>query len=243
MAENSAISWTTHTHNFWYGCTAVSPGCDHCYAEELMAHRYGKVEWGHGKDRVRTAPANWRKPYQWNRHAAMSGERPKVFTLSLGDFFDAEVPEEWRADAWTVIRETSHLDWLILTKRANLIAKRLPDDWGDGYQNVWLGTSVETMAQAWRVDHLRRVPATIHFLSCEPLLGPLNDLDLTNIQWVITGGESGARARPFDLDWARRLRDRCQGEGITYHHKQHGGRTPKANGCAIDGVEYKAVPA
>jgi protein gp37 len=242
VTEHSAISWTTHTWNPWYGCTAVSPGCDHCYAEELMANRYGTVEWGHGKDRVRTTPANWRQPYRWDRQAAASSERTRVFTLSLGDFFDAEVPEDWRRDAWTVIRDTPHLDWLILTKRPNLIARHLPADWRDGYPHVWLGTSVETIAQAWRVDHLRRVPAPIHFLSCEPLLGPLDSLDLTDIQWVISGGESGAYARPMDLAWVRRLRDRCADRGIAFHHKQNGGRTPKATGCLIDGQEYKGFP-
>lgn len=242
VGENSAIEWTTHTLNFWYGCTEVSPGCDHCYARELMAGRYGKVRWGAHAARQRTVPSTWRQAYRWNREAEASGARARVFTLSLGDFFDAEVADAWRDDAWTVIRETPALDWLILTKRPNLIHRSLPADWGDGWPHVWLGTSVESDRYLWRIDHLRDVPATVRFLSLEPLLGPLPLLDLRGIAWVITGGESGAHHRPAAAAWFRSIRDQCTAVGVAYLHKQNGGRTPKAAGRQLDGRTWDEYP-
>lgn len=175
MAENTKIEWATHTFNPWVGCTKVSAACDHCYAEG-WAKRTGQGGLWQG-ERRRTSAANWRQPYKWNNTAPIGGPRPRVFCASLADVFDNQVPAEWRADLWAMIRETPNLDWLLLTKRPQNIAKMLRADWGDGYPNVWLGTTCENQEEAERrIPHLRDVPARIRFLSCEPMLGRL-DLD------------------------------------------------------------------
>ena len=175
MAENSKIEWTDHTFNPWTGCTKVSPACDNCYAES-WAKRSGLVEWGPHAERRQTSPANWKQPIKWNRQAERDGERRKVFCASLADVFDNAVPEEWRDDLWRMIANTGHLDWLLLTKRPQNIAKMLPTAWAPrGWPNVWLGTTVENQTEAdRRIPHLLAVPAATRFLSCEPLLGPVN---------------------------------------------------------------------
>lgn len=265
MGANSEISWTDHTFNPWIGCTHVSPGCVHCYAETMMDQRYGKVEWGKGKARMRTSVANWRKPIAWNKQAAAAGTRYRVFCSSLADVFDPEVDQAWRDDLWKLIDQTPSLDWLLLTKRPEQIARMMPVRWGcDAKQgifddttlmpaNVWIGTSVEDQRRAdERIPHLLKVPAKVRFLSCEPLLGPLDltgktiqdiwidpeyaslDSELGRvveedgwpIHWVIVGGESGHGARPMHPDWARGLRDQCQAAGVAYHFKQWGEYTP-----------------
>lgn len=139
--EYSKIEWTDHTFNPWIGCQHVSPGCDHCDAETMMDHRYGKVEWGPHGERKRTSDANWRQPIKWNAAARAfkkdHGHRPRVFCASLADVFDNKVPLSWREDLFALIRECRRLDWLLLTKRPQNIAKMLPKDWGAGYRNVW----------------------------------------------------------------------------------------------------------
>ncbi len=145
--ENSKIEWTDHTFNPWIGCQHVSPGCDHCYAEAMMDHRYGKVEWGPRGERKRTSEAYWKNPVKWNANARAfkreHGHRPRVFCASLADVFDNQVSPEWRRDLFALIRECPRLDWLILTKRPQNITKMLPSDWGRGYQNGWLGVTAE----------------------------------------------------------------------------------------------------
>ena len=188
MAENTKIEWADHTFNSWIGCTAVSPACDHCYAEG-WAKRSGHVQWGPHGERRRTSEANWRLPIKWNAEAAKSGKRARVFCASLADVFDnhRSIEDSWRRDLFSLIRGTPHLDWLLLTKRPQNIVKMLPKDglvhpsssWGNGWPNVWLGTTVENQAEAdRRIPHLLAVPAKVHFLSCEPLLGPV---DLTRV--------------------------------------------------------------
>jgi protein gp37 len=177
MAENSKIEWTDHTFNPWVGCTKVSPACDHCYAEG-WAKRTGNAALWNG-ERRRTTPANWRQPIKWDTAAAVDGRRARVFCASLADVFDNQAEPEWRADLWRLIEVTPNLDWLLLTKRPQNIAKMMPANWGDGYPNVWIGTTVENQGEAdRRIPHLLGIRAKVHFLSCEPLLGPL---DLTNI--------------------------------------------------------------
>ena len=128
MAENSKIEWTDHTFNPWMGCMKVGPGCDGCYAENLMDHRYGRVRWGAGEPRVRTSTANWRKPVQWNRDASgRDGDRPFVFCASLADVFDNEVDPLWRADLFALIDATPNLVWLLLTKRIGNVMKMVED--------------------------------------------------------------------------------------------------------------------
>jgi len=176
MGENSAIEWCDHTFNAWLGCTKISPACDHCYAES-WARRTGSPELWQG-ERRRTSAENWLQPVRWNRVAEAAGRPAKVFCSSLADVFDNQVPAEWRVDLWRLIRATPWLTWLLLTKRPQNIVKMLPEDW-PAFGNVWLGTTVENQAEAERrIPHLLSVPARVRFLSCEPLLGPV---DLTRV--------------------------------------------------------------
>lgn len=173
MGENSKIQWTDHTMNFWIGCTPVSPACDHCYAQTL-SERYGWAEWGVGKPRHRTSAENWKKPLAWNRKAAKLGVRYRVFSNSLSDFFDAEVADAWRHDAMAVIEATPNLDWLLLTKRPK-VARDYFRRRGSVPANVWIGTTVENQAMAEaRIPELLQIPARVHFLSMEPLLGAVD---------------------------------------------------------------------
>jgi protein gp37 len=201
MGQNSSIEWTDHTHNHWIGCTHVSPGCEHCYAETLMDQRWGKVEWGKGKPRLLTSEANRRKPLAWNKAAAKNGARPRVFSASLSDWLDEEVPIEWLADLLTLIERTPHLDWLLLSKRIDRWSDRLhrvvrethdgadtfASRWldGDAPDNVWAMTSVEDQRRAdERIPYLLRVPARVRGLSCEPLL---STVDLS--PWMVFEGQ------------------------------------------------------
>lgn len=250
MAENSKIEWTDHTFNPWVGCTKVSPACDHCYAEG-WAKRTGQAGLWNG-DRRRTSAANWRQPYKWNNASPLNGPRPRVFCASLADVFDNQVPHEWRRDLFAMIRETPNLDWLLLTKRPQNIAKMLPEYWGEGWPNVWLGATVENQKEAdRRIPHLLAVPAAVRFLSMEPLLEPV-DLSAisvgamhTNaltgllfeadaggtgpagvgpfIHMVIVGGESGPGARPICETWAGDLLGQCRRAGAAFFMKQMSG--------------------
>lgn len=171
MGENTKIEWADHTLNWWTGCTKVSPACANCYAEG-WAKRTGIVRWGAGAPRRLTSAANRRQPLKWNATARDTGTRPRVFFNSLSDVFDPDVPQDWRDEAFGMMRDTLHLDYLLLTKRIELAVEMLPRDWNTGYANVWLGTTVENQPYAdKRIPHLLRVPARVRFLSCEPLLG------------------------------------------------------------------------
>lgn len=220
--ENSKIEWTDHTWNPWVGCTKVSPACDNCYAES-WAKRSGNPELWQGVRRM-TRAANWSKPYKWNE-GSTAGRRQRVFCASLADVFDNQVPPEWRAEVWQVIADTPRLQWLLLTKRPQNISKMLPDGWGKGWPNVWLGTTVENQIEAdRRIPHLLSVPARIHFLSVEPMLERINLHGyLSQADWIICGGESGPGCRPFDPEWARDLRDQCEEFGVPFFMKQMGG--------------------
>lgn len=176
MAENSKIEWCDHTFNPWIGCTKISDACDNCYAENF-AKRFKMAEWGPHANRLRTSAANWNKPRAWNRAAEKAGKRARVFCASLADIFDnhKSIKPKWRADFWELVRDTPHLDWLLLTKRPQNIKKYLFDGWCIGPHNVWLGTTVENQAEAERrIPALLDVPAQVHFLSCEPLLGAVD---------------------------------------------------------------------
>jgi protein gp37 len=223
MAEQTAIAWCDHTMNFWLNCTKVSAACDFCYAEELMDKRYHRVTWG--GDRVRTSAQNWRQPYRWNAAAKRDGVRRKVFTLSLGDFMDNQVDPAWREDAWGVIDECDSLDWLILTKRPQNIPKMLPVKGGRAWPwpHVWLGTTAENQEEYdRRWGTLSKIPAARRFISYEPALGPLNIFANPLPNWIIIGGESGSRARPFMLSWARDVIEQCRDLGIAPFMKQLG---------------------
>ncbi|MGO4337801.1 phage Gp37/Gp68 family protein [Labrys sp. KB_33_2] len=223
MGENTKIEWAHHTFNPWVGCTKVSPACDHCYAEG-WAKRTGQGDLWQG-NRRRTAESNWRHPLKWNRQAEAEQVRYRVFCASLADVFDNQVPDIWRSDLFDVIEDTPHLDWLLLTKRPQNIRKMIWPKWDAGMpRNIWLGMTAENQQEFdRRIRFLTSAPASIRFLSCEPLLGPLKlGRSAEYLDWVITGGESGHHARPTRTDWFRSLRDECQRAGIGYLHKQNG---------------------
>lgn len=250
--KNTKIEWAHHTLNFWVGCTKISPACDFCYAES-WAKRSGHPELWAG-ERRRTTAANWNQARKWDAEAARLGVRYRVFSNSLADFFDNQVPEEWRQDAWELIARCQHLDWMLLTKRPQNIAKMLPvmDSKMPGYrpwnqpwpwQNVWLGTTCEDQERAdLNIPHLISVPAAVKFVSVEPMLGPVDltairrtgahgfmrplDGRFNKIDLVICGGESGGHARPMHPDWARSLRDQCAIAGVAFHFKQWGEFSP-----------------
>lgn len=239
MGENSTIEWTHHTFNPWVGCTPVSAACDHCYAE-TWAKRSGHPELWQG-ERRRTTGLNWQQPVRWDAAAARAGERHRVFCASLADVFDNQVPPRWRDDLWFKIEETPHLDWLLLTKRPQNIAKMLPNPatgikpWGNGWPNVWFGATCEDQGEYnRRYPHLAAVKAAKRFISYEPALGQL----LINLiapqvlkpDWIICGGESGGKARFVDsprfTEWARVVHDDCRRFDIAFFMKQMPGRRP-----------------
>lgn len=207
MAENSKIEWTDHTFNPWMGCTKVSDGCKHCYAETLMDKRYGRVKWGPQGTRVRTSAANWKEPLAWNRKAERDGRRPRVFCASLADVFeDRDELVPWRAELLMLIQQTPNLDWLLLTKRPENVMRLTNEAWVlNGGQavtalpsNVWIGTSVENQAAAdERIPALLSIPAPVRFLSMEPLLGPV-DLHLN--KWAM-GHHFSESVYPGDWHW------------------------------------------
>lgn len=210
MGQNTHISWAHHTFNPWIGCTKVGPGCDNCYAEARDGRFHWTPEgWGAGKPRHRTRPENWKEPIKWNGKCAEARRRDRVFAASMADIFDNEIDPAWRADLFALIRETPHLDWLLLTKRVGNVAKMLPDDWGFGYQNVWLGATVVNQEEADRdIEKLIKLRAVCRFLSIEPMLEPI-ELRFNgglSVDWIIVGAESGPRGRSFDLNWVRNIR-------------------------------------
>lgn len=193
MGANTMIEWATHTFNPWVGCTKVGPGCDHCYAEG-WAKRSGSVQWGPHSERRRTSATNWRLPLKWNREAAASGTRPRVFCASLADVFDNEVPAAWRVDLAELIADTPNLDWLIVTKRIGNAATMWP---AEPLPNVWLGITVCNQAEADRdIPKLLATPAAIRFLSIEPMLGPVDltpaYLPCPSAEFIIMDPETGA---------------------------------------------------
>ncbi len=226
MGTNSKIEWTDHTFNPWLGCTNISPGCDHCYAES-WSKRSGLVKWGN-HTRRRTSEGYWRGPLTWNARAREfelnHGRRQRVFCASLADVFDNQVNPTWRVDLFALIRSCRELDWLLLTKRPQNIRKMLPDDWAYGYSNVWLGITAEDQErydQRW--PHLDLVPAVIKFISYEPAIGPLRLPTIGRYpDWLISGGESGSGARPTSPTWTRAIIEDCRRFGVAVFHKQWG---------------------
>ena len=235
MGEKSEIAWTDATFNPWWGCAKVSPACDNCYAER-DAGRYqpGVQLWGVDAERRSFGDKHWNEPLRWNKRATKEGRRIRVFCASMADVFDKNSPPGARDRLWQTIKATSALDWLLLTKRIGNATKMLPADWGDGYQNAWLGISVVNQDEVDRdVPKLLATAAHIRFLSCEPLLGPIsfeglfasaNPADGTNalevLDWVIVGGESGHKSRPMPREWAQDIADQCDAAGTAFFMKQ-----------------------
>lgn len=246
MGVTTAISWTDHTFNPWWGCQRVSPGCEHCYAE-AFSKRTGHDVWGKTTERRRFGSKHWTEPFKWRDKAEKAGLPAKVFCASMADVFeDRDDHIEDRNRLFTLIELTApHLIWQLLTKRPENVRRLVGDRWQDWPENVWLGTTVEDQKRAnERVPELLGVPAKVRFLSCEPLLERvvIPGFDILRPDWVIVGGESGPKHRPLDLDAARSLRDKCQTAGVAFFFKQVGGRTPTAGGDLLDGVAHKEFP-
>lgn len=237
--EGSLIAWTDHTFNVWWGCTRVSPGCEHCYAETLATQRRKLDVWGVDANRKPMSEAYWREPLRWNRKAEAAGVRARVFCASMADVFEL-VPDrnsqarlvqtEGRARLRRLIETTPWLDWLLLTKRPENVARLAPwrsgapgDDRPEWPGNVWLGTTVEDQKRLERLNYLRQIPAAVRFVSYEPAL-ELVDFSAyaADLHWIIVGGESGKGARSFDLAWARRTIETCRAAGIAAFVKQLG---------------------
>ena len=243
MATNTAIEWTEVTWNPTTGCDRISAGCDNCYALTLAKRlkAMGQAKYQVDGDPRTSGPGfaltvhrqTLDEPYRWRQPRL-------VFVNSMSDLFHARVPLGFVRDVFDVIADTPQHTYQVLTKRSTRLRKvadRL--DWPD---NLWMGVSVENADAMYRVDDLRQVPAAVRFLSCEPLLGSLDGINLMNIGWVIAGGESGANNRPMQLAWARSIRDACQEAEVPFFFKQWGGRTPKAAGRELDGRVWNQMP-
>ena len=234
MADNSAIEWTDATWNPVTGCTKASPGCKHCYAERLA----GRLQ-AMGNPRYRGGFALALQPDQVD--LPLRWKRPKtIFVNSMSDLFHQDIPLDYIQRAFDVMRCADRHIFQILTKRAARLEKlALRLAWP---RNVWQGVSVESQAYAWRIDHLRRVPAAVRFVSVEPLIGPIQALPLEGVHWVIVGGESGPGRRPIEESWVIGLRDQCVRAGVGFFFKQWGGRTPKAGGRLLQGRLWSEMP-
>jgi protein gp37 len=231
-ADHSAIEWTEATWNPTSGCTKVSPGCDRCYAERIT-NRFPKTFPNGFRLTIREdaleIPLHWRRPRL-------------IFVNSMSDLFHADVPEEYLQRVFDVMRQTPQHTYQILTKRAERLARVAPRlVWS---HNVWMGVSVESPAFRWRIDYLRRVPASIRFISAEPLLEALPGLNLRGIHWLIAGGESQTGCRPAELDWFRDLRDQCRRANVAFFLKQLGGHPSKRGGeeALLNGRRWIELP-
>lgn len=278
--KNTKIPWCDHTFNPWLGCQEVSPACDNCYARE-MAHRLKQVEWG--GIRKRTSPGYWRQPLRWNHQARLQQnawiyfdmqftgldehelqklgiikpQRPKVFCGSMCDVFDNQVPQAYQLELFELIKNTQYLDWLLLTKRIGNVTKLYGPMWEQIATQCWLGISVCNQDEADReIPKLLKTPAAKHFLSIEPMLGPIdisrwlepqcdngsilvdgggvmcrrcqgNGTSCSAIDWVIVGGESGHNARPIHPLWVESVRDQCHAANIPFFFKQWGEWAPR----------------
>lgn len=234
MSDGSAIEWTEATWNPVRGCTKVSAGCKHCYAE-VFSERFRGVP-GHPFEQgfdLRLVPEALDLPRRWRRGRL-------VFVNSMSDLFQDEVSLEFIQQVFTVMAECRQHQFQVLTKRAERLAILAPKlDWPS---NVWMGVSVESQAFVGRVRLLQQVPAAIRFVSAEPLLGPISELPLDRIHWVIVGGESGPGARPMSAEWVRSLRDQCHGAGVAFFFKQWGGIRRKSAGRSLDRREWNEMP-
>lgn len=230
----STIEWTEATWNPVTGCSKVSAGCLHCYAERmaLRLQAMGQENYRNGFA-VRCHPQMLDIPKRW--------KKPRlIFVNSMGDLFHEEVPLSFLRQCFAVMHDTPQHTYQLLTKRSArlaLLARELP--WPN---NLWMGVTVESQAEVRRVEDLRHVPAAVRFLSIEPLLGPIECLDLEGIGWVIVGGESGPKARPMKEEWVLAIRDQCQQEGVAFFFKQWGGVRKKATGRLLEGRTWDAMP-
>lgn len=239
MSDKSAIEWTDATWNPVTGCTKVSRGCENCYAERIAERFRGTP--GHPfengfdlslrEDRLKQ-PLSWRRPRM-------------IFVNSMSDLFHKDIPTIFIDSVFDTMEDADHHIYQVLTKRSSLMRNYLRRryDLGVSPEHIWCGVSVEDQAATTRIRHLQDAPVSVRFLSIEPLLGPIRDISLDGISWVIVGGESGPKARPMKPEWALSMRDICEKHGVPFFFKQWGGRTPKSGGRLLEGVEHNATPA
>ena len=238
MADDTAIEWTDATWNPVTGCTKVSRGCDNCHAERF-AERWRGIP-GHPYERgfdLRLWPSRLDQPARWRRPRM-------IFVNSMSDLFHKRVPGVFVDQVFGRMEDVDRHAYQVLTKRSSVMRDNLRRRYreGDAPGQIWCGVSVEDKCARERIRRLQQAPAAVRFLSVEPLLGPIPDIDLKGISWVIVGGESGPNARPLRPEWVRDIRDRCAGAGVPFFFKQWGGRTAKAGGRTLDGVEHNAMP-
>lgn len=244
MADKTSIEWTETTWNPVTGCDRTSPGCDHCYAQRLAKRlKFMGVERYQADGDPRTSGPGFgvtchydliELPHRWRTPRL-------VFVNSMSDLFHPAVPNEFVESVFTTMQSCDRHTFQVLTKRSKRLkqlSRRLP--WP---RNVWMGVSVESARYRFRIDDLRKVPAKVRFLSIEPLIAAVDELDLDGIHWVIVGGESGPAARPIDPGWVTDIRDQCIDAGVAFFFKQWGGRTPKAGGRELEGVMWDEMPA
>jgi len=234
MATSSSIEWTEATWNPLTGCTKISPGCKNCYAERmsLRLQAMGQPNYVNGfalalHEHMLSIPLDWKKPR-------------RIFVNSMSDLFQKDVPIGFVQKVFSVMAQADQHQFQILTKRSERLLEL--DKNLDWHRNIWMGVSVENQKYAFRIDHLRETHAHIKFLSLEPLLGPLRDLDLSGIDWVIVGGESGPKARPVDPAWVRDIRDQCLEAGVAFFFKQWGGKRKNKTGRKLDGRTWSEYP-
>lgn len=239
MGDKSAIEWTDATWNPTTGCTKVSQGCKHCYAETLAMRlqKMGSRNYANGfqltlQPHMLEVPARWRQPR-------------RIFVNSMSDVFHKDVPDTYVAQIFEVMERADWHIYQLLTKRPERLARFIRTRYAGtpAPAHIWLGTSVEDGRVVGRIAHLQDAPATVRFLSCEPLLGPLPDLDLSGIHWVIVGGESGRRHRPMDPSWVREIRSQCRAARIPFFFKQWGGPVAKSGGRTLDGRTWDQQPS
>jgi protein gp37 len=234
MAQNSKIEWTECTWNPVTGCSKISPGCKHCYAERmaLRLQAMGQPNYRNGfnvtvHQHMLDLPLKWRNP-------------KKIFVNSMGDMFHRLVPDDFVAESFRVMTKAAQHQFQLLTKRSLRLQQMACDlPWP---VNLWMGVTVENSDYVSRIDDLRKTNATVKFLSCEPLLGPIPQLNLEGIDWVIVGGESGPGARPMKPEWAVQIRDQCLAANIPFFFKQWGGVNKKLAGRKLQGRTYSQMP-
>lgn len=234
MAQKSRIEWTESTWNPVTGCSKISAGCLHCYAQRMAGRlrAMGNENYRNGFE-VTLHPHVLDKPLHWKQPQT-------IFVNSMSDLFHEEVPLDFIQQIFSVMRKAKWHRFQVLTKRSErLLTVHREIDWPD---NVWMGVTVENASCIYRIEHLRNTGACVKFLSLEPLLGPLADLNLKGIDWVIAGGESGPGARPIEPDWVRGIRDQCIEDQVPFFFKQWGGVNKKKNGRTLDKREWSQVP-
>ena len=238
MSSDSAIEWTDSTWNPVTGCAKISAGCDYCYAERF-AERWRNVK-GHAYEQgfdLRLWPSRIDYPKRWRKPRM-------IFVNSMSDLFHKNIPQEFIDEVFDTMEFADWHIYQVLTKRSSLMRKYLENRYAHRImpQHIWCGVSVESGAYTVRIPHLRDTPAQTKFLSIEPLIAPIPQLDLDGIDWVIVGGESGPNARPMKPEWVQQIRDECIKSNVPFFFKQWGGIRPKSGGRMLEGIEYNEMP-